>query len=213
MTHSLDANIPIFLLHGAGGNSWSLYPIQFYLYFLGFQNVNIISYTTNQDFETTLNDVDQKLEKITNKSEDNPIVVIGQSNGGVMGVHLHTKGWKVELLIAIASPIRGAKFVSQLKATIPTLYYGIAHRPLFDHYEAQCDKSFEPPPHKCISISTAYPFTDFDGCVYKHETIIHKDSHHHVNWSDHRLVFASPRLLSKLGELISVKENRSETLQ
>jgi len=46
------------------------------------------------------------------------------------------------------------------------------------------------------TISMGWRINDnFDGCVYKNETILNINNHFHINNSDHRLVFYDYRLL------------------
>ncbi len=60
----------------------------------------------------------------------------------------------------------------------------------------------EEPHHDYHTISMSWPFTDFDGCVYKDETIFTEEKHTHLKWADHRTIFANPRLWITVGNLL-----------
>lgn len=208
-----NLDTPVVLLHGAGGHHWSLYPLKWYLeYRIGYQNVHIVQYSTFCTLDDAIQQVDEQLTQMIDKTRTS-IIVIGQSKGGVIGFHLHEKGWQLEKLITIASPIRGAQFVTQLKNTIPRTFKFLAHRPCYDDFEKRCHQEITTPPHPCHSISTSLPFTNnwpfqkvtsgFDGCVYEEEAVIHPENHHHIPWSHHALVIMSPRLYYRIHQIMT----------
>ena len=130
--------------------------------------------------------------------------MIGQSLGGVIGAQLHKDGWNVQKLIAIASPLRGARIINQLKDTlcdkVRSFLEPLLMREVYNDLNSGVE--FKVPPHDYYTISTSWPGLDFDGCVYRDEATIDHEKHHHIPWSDHRFVFFSWRLLSKLHGLV-----------
>lgn len=204
---------PIILLHGLGGITGttltilSLYPIKTYLEFKGYNNVYIVSYPSSKlTIEESVDYVSNKILEITNKDKD--IIIIGQSMGGVIGFNMHTKGWKVKLVISIGSPLNGARLISQIENLVENNLFEFLSRFIKKnikskgHSELQKKSRQEVPPHKYKTISLGWFNTNFDGCVYKDEAIIDKKNNLHLSWSDHRMVFYDPRLWYNVKNII-----------
>jgi pimeloyl-ACP methyl ester carboxylesterase len=195
---------PIFILHGLGSRTFSLLPLELYLNYIGFKNTHTLYYPVDDmEFDETLEYVDIEMQKITNKKE--PVILIGQSMGGVVSNQLHKKGWNIQQAVYIGSPLRGAKFINQLGSVIPESMKKILFKK--GHHFLKDDEKLKEyivePPHKYNTISMGWFFTDFDGCVYKRETILNEDNHIHLPWSDHRTVFANPILWWIVGKIIA----------
>lgn len=87
---------PVFLLHGLGASPITLYPLEKYLNYMGFVNTHKLSYPVDKmEFEETMDYVDNEMMKLASK--DYPVILIGQSMGGVVANSLHKKGWQVEM--------------------------------------------------------------------------------------------------------------------
>lgn len=140
----------------------------------------------------------QKIAEIADRNK--PIIVIGQSMGGVIANSLHKKQWDITIAIYIGSPLHGARLLNHLDSNLPTVIRDWFYKSGYDHL---LTKEQEPaPPHPYHTISMAWPFTDFDGCVYKDEATIEEDKHTHLGWADHRTVFLNPRLWWCVGEIL-----------
>jgi hypothetical protein len=78
--------------------------------------------------------------------------------------------------IAIASPLKGARFIQELedKMNVKVKKYlkPKLMRPVYEDLKEMCYDKFKPPPHDYYTISTSWPGLNFDGCVYKDETMI-----------------------------------------
>jgi len=196
----MTSKLHIILLHGSGGYSWSLTPIKIFLKGIGYKNIHVINYDYTGTIDGCIESVHNQLLKKANIEKDS-IIVIGQSLGGVVGMNLHKKKWNIKKLIAIASPLKGASIINTLDKYVPSIYYKLFHRKVFDELKISKDKVIKPP-HEIFTISTSWPFTNFDGCVFKHEAIIDNDNHIHIPCSDHRLIFMSPRLMYHLNRLL-----------
>ena len=211
-------NTPIILLHGLGGligtsfTRLSLYPLKKYLEFKGYNNVHIISYPSDElTIEKSVEFVSNAISNITNKEQD--IIIIGQSMGGVIAFNMHTMGWKICLAISIASPLHGARLITQVENGIRNnLGYSISEYitkkiKRQGHIELQNKSIFNktqvPPPHKYKTISLGWFNSEFDGCVYKDETIIDEKHNLHLAWADHRTIFINPRLWYHVHNIIN----------
>lgn len=184
-------NIQIVLLHGLGSHPITLKPLQIYLSSHGYRNINSIKYNPDKsDFESVLEEVDQKLKDVIDK--DKEIIVVGQSMGGVVGNNLHRKGWKVKKGIYVGSPLHGAKFIKTVKNWVPWIILNLFKSPAWDFLENKSRDSI--PPHDYTTISMGWWDTEFDGRVWKEETVLSQDKHIHLEGEDHCLIFAKPRL-------------------
>ena len=210
---------PIILLHGLGGITGStftilsLYPLKTYLEFKGYNNVHIVSYPSSKlTIDNSVEYVSNKILEITNKDQD--IIIVGQSIGGVIGFNMHTKGWKVKLVISIGSPLNGARLISQIENLVESNLWEFLSRFIKKniksqgHIELQKKNSQEPPPHSYKTISLGWFNTSFDGFVYKDEAIINEKHNLHLNWADHRTVFLNPRLWYHVHNII-YKSNKT----
>lgn len=200
VSHVAHSLIPIFLLHGLGASPITLWPLEKYLNLVGgFTNTHRLLYPVDHvEFEFALNFVDQRMQKYANKEQE--IILIGQSMGGLIANNLHKKGWKIKMAVYIGSPLHGANLLNQLDALLPTSIRNKLYKKAYGFLMVK-EKEDEPP-HDYHTISMAWPFTEFDGCVYKSETILDKINHTHLPWADHRTIFANPRLWKTVNNLI-----------
>ena len=203
---SLNVTIPVILLHGLGGfigpelTKLSLYPMEKYLNANNYVNTHCISYPADSStISESVDYVDNEIGKIANKENDQ-IIVICQSMGGVIAFNLHTKGWNIKTAVSIGSPLHGARLITKIEKTIyewtPDYVFNYAVKVLKNkaHGELQVKEKQEEPPHDYRTISMAWFNTQFDGCVFTDETIINPEKHLHLPWADHRSVFLNPRL-------------------
>lgn len=185
-------NTPVFLLHGLGAHPVTLWPMEQYLSFMGgFVNTYRLSYPVDElEFEDSLDYVDSEMLKYVGKDQE--VILIGQSMGGLIANSLHKKGWKIMMAVYIGSPLHGADLLNQLEAALPSKIRDVLYKKSYDFLKSKGKE--DDPPHPYHTISMAWPFTMFDGCVYKDETMLDERNHTHLPWADHRTVFANPRL-------------------
>jgi pimeloyl-ACP methyl ester carboxylesterase len=197
---STNLTTPIFMLHGLGSHPISFLPMSLYLQCIGgWTNIHRITYPVdNISFEESLNEVDRLLLIITTK--DTPIILIGQSMGGVIANSLHLKEWKIKFAIYIGSPLRGASFLNQLEVYLPSCVWNWMYKSSYGFLQTK--ETELAPPHDYHTISTAWPFLEFDGCVYVNETMFTQDKHTHLRIGDHRTIFANPRLWWTVSNLL-----------
>lgn len=183
----------ILLLHGLGGYTESFIGLEKYLDWKGFKRVYKFHYLVDLlSFEECVDHVSDELEKIVKKDEK--IIVIGQSMGGSIGSVLHTRGWNLDFLITIGSPLKGAALLKMLKKRLPNKIQDILHKPMYDDLITMIDEPLIEPPHEYHCFTMAWPLTKFDGCVYVDEAHFDKNKHTHLPFADHRTIFANPRL-------------------
>lgn len=199
----------VFLLHGLGPQlitGWSLEPLRLYLkYYHGFSNVHTIRYPVNSaEVDEMVDVVDAEMAK--HASKDESVILIGQSMGGIVANRMHTKGWNVEKAIYIGSPMHGARLLGFLDAQLPAALRDVLYKKAYG-FLLQKDRD-ESPPHDCHTISMSWPFTDFDGCVFRDETVLDEDKHTHLAWADHRTIFLNPRLWWHVGNILELETSR-----
>ena len=183
----------VILLHGLGATPYTLLGIEKYLNWKGFTRTYKPSYPSgSHSLEDCVDIVNRDLEGVVSKDEK--IIVIGQSMGGVIGNLLHTKGWNLEMLITIGSPLKGAMLLRTLKDTLPLKVQDALHKPMYDDLLKMIEEPLKEPPHNYHCFTMAWPMTNFDGCVYVEEAHFDKERHTHLPFSDHRTIFANPRL-------------------
>ena len=178
-------------------------PIKYFLRGKGYTCHNI-SYEHNGNLEQCIESVNRQLAH-TIRLFETPLIIIGQSLGGLIGSQLHKHGWNIQQLIAIASPLHGARFIGEIEQkvkrcvneTTEKLLRKLLIRKVYNDLRdlAESDPELAEPPHAYHTISTSWGNGDFDGCVYRDETIITPENHTHIPWSDHRFILFSWRLL------------------
>ena len=197
----------IFLLHGLGPamiTGYSLIPLQLYLSRVkGMKKIHTIQYPVNTvEVDEMVDHVDKEMRKHCDIDTES-IILIGQSMGGVVANRMHTKGWNITQSIYIGSPLNGARLLNNLHAILPV--------PVRDHltkpaYTFLMEKPLEViPPHPYHTISMSWPFSDFDGCVFRDEATLTESNHTHLAWADHRTIFLNPRLWYHVGEIMTGK--------
>lgn len=194
---------PIILLHGLGSHEWSLYPMKRYLRYCGYTTVHTVRYPASDlSIADSVDYVDTELLNLLH-ARDREVVFIGQSMGGVIANNLHTRGWNVRLAVYIGSPLHGANFLHTLNRVLP----GWVKRRLKRHaHDVLMNKERESePPHDYHTISMGWFNSNFDGCVYREETMLNEENHTHFRWSDHRVFFFNPRLLYRVARLLESK--------
>lgn len=195
--HMLNKNIsnstPIILLHGLGSHPVTMNGIKFYLKYCGFTEIHNLAYPANTlNLEDATNHINDQLNNLINKIDH--IIIIGQSVGGLIGCLLHRYGWNVELLITIGSPVKGALAVKYIRDSAPQIIKNVLHKPMYDNLIQMLETPLQEPTHKYHCFTMGWFNTLFDGCVYIDEARFTKEHHTHLCFSDHRSIFANPRL-------------------
>lgn len=195
--------LPIILLHGLGGSPIQLFLLEAYLNLCGHHNTHRIRYPVGGvSLEESVTYVDSAIAQLTQTPRDQEeIIVIGHSMGGLVGNRLHQRGWSIRLAIYIGSPLHGATLLNQLEAVLPTWLRDCMYRRVYGLLQNKPRE--QAPPHPYHTISMAWPFTDFDGCVYKWETMLEEEHHTHLRCADHRTIMANPRLWTLVERLIA----------
>ena len=189
----------VFLLHGLGARPITLWPLERYLIWKGVKNTHRLWYPVDKmTFEETLEYVDKEMAKYADKEKDT-IVLIGQSMGGLVSNNMWKKGWNIDSAVYIGAPLHGARLIEKIESSVPTCVRRCLHKSLYKQKPYDFLRSKQPddiPPHNYHAITMSWPFTDFDGCVYKDEGMLEPEHHTHLRGADHRTIFANPRLWS-----------------
>jgi len=162
---------PIVVLHGLGERVWTMSLFLAYLGSCGFDNVIAPHWPANSCvLDECLDSIDISLQQHINKST--PIVVIGNSMGGVMAMHLHSRGWTIKKAIAVAAPLNGAGMFRLLEDNLPSSLFNVFYQPGYA-YLRRTDKLAEPPhPYCTVSFGPG-----FDGNVFESDTILNAKNH------------------------------------
>lgn len=211
----------ILLLHGSHSHPITMRYIQHKLQKHNFTNIINPFYKSSGSLQDSINSVnDILILKQINKINDT-LVIIGHSLGGIISKELYKKGWNIELSIAIASPIRGARILKHLEQKHNKLYNFIK-TPLYDDFKSLIDQEYNNPQHPFYTISTndkliSYIFSKlniidnddgeiFDSCIYKDETIGDIDNHIHIEDANHHMLVLLPRTMKHIFDIFD-KEN------
>lgn len=190
---------PVFLLHGLGSHAWTLWPLAASLRSRGYTNCHCIEYPVDRlDLEGMVDHVDGEMQKHADVRK--PVILIGQSMGGVVANRMHTRGWKVRKAVYIGSPLHGARLLTQLERLLPTWIRNALYKKPYGILMAK--EREQPPPHAYHTFSMGWLWTAFDGCVYTDEATLDPKHHTHLPWADHRTVFANPRLWCAVGGVL-----------
>ena len=123
---------------------------------------------------------------------DRPPVIIGHSYGGVIAREVAATV-PVESVVAIASPLRGARLIGWLAERFPWYFAGNKGYAMIDSITTPTDVDVP-----VYTVSVGLPGRpDFDSCVYRDEAT-HTDGHVHVPWSEHRVAPLDPRVWSAI---------------
>jgi pimeloyl-ACP methyl ester carboxylesterase len=194
----------VFLIHGAGGNPYTLYPLKWFLHLRGFKKTHIIRYDVKKlGLDDALDHVDMEMSKIADKNKDD-VILIGQSFGGNIANNLHKVGWKIITGIYIGSPLNGARILDR------KFLQGFKTR-IHDHLRRKTRSS--EPDHEYHTISMGLWISKFDGLIHKDETVLNDDHHSHYNWSFHWGAYLDPRVFIKIDQEINKSINHKMMLE
>jgi pimeloyl-ACP methyl ester carboxylesterase len=190
----------IVLIHGNGTSSIAVYPLKKYLEKC-FPNAQIITptYDTKNIINTDmlLDRVDTELLKY-NLDKHNPIIVVGQSLGGIAAMNLDKKGWNIHRAVAVCSPLNGARFIGQLRTNKWVKF--IATKILANStytYMLKKEKQ-QIPLFSYRTISFGLFNKKFDGSVYVDESMLEEKYHKHEPHFHHIAAWFTVRLFKSI---------------
>jgi len=194
--------ITIFLIHGLGGTTHSLKPLVYYLNYIGYQNVHLISYPARTaPLNISIKYVNNEMLKIIDKKHE--IIVIGQSLGGVICHELHKHGWDIQQSITIGSPHHGSSLLTFAQSVVHDKIAKYLHRPVYDDLLVHIPTT---PNHPHYTISTSFaPCIPFDGQVWIVETKV-GSKHIHIPFNNHWTIFLDPRLFKTVEGLLIIEK-------
>ena len=121
----------VFLLHGLGSRPITLWPLKKFLEWKGVENIHNLWYSVDKmEFEETLDYVDKEMEAHADKENDT-VVLIGQSMGGLVANNMWKKGWNITKSVTIGSPLHGARLIDQVEKAVPACLNRWLHKALY----------------------------------------------------------------------------------
>ena len=194
----------IFLIHGLGGTTTSLKPLESYLKYIGYKNTYMINYPSRTvDLDTSINFVNTEMRKVFLDKQPRKvpeIILIGQSLGGIICHEMHRYGWNITKSITVGSPHGGSSFLKYIKSITPTNIAKYFEKPVFNDLLIQTPTI---PTHKHYTISTSFaPFIPFDGQVWVNETKDYASEHTHIHFNNHWTIFIDPRLFMTISRIL-----------
>lgn len=184
-------DIPVFLIHGLGASQYTMSGLEKYLKYY-YNQIWYLKYpSTTHQFSMCMDYIVGQLQELLGDNQQQEIIIIGQSMGGVFGCFL-SEMFNVKHLITIGSPLKGARIIKFLRH-IPIIYK-ILYKPMYDYLVDLIENPLKEPKCNYHCISMSWPFTTFDGCVFVDEAKFDDNNHTHLNYADHRTIFANPRL-------------------
>ena len=189
----------VFLLHGLGAHPIVMVPLQLFLHQNGFPRALPIKYNVNtNDINTSVASASAAmlgaLKARTPQEACNTwdVFAVGHSWGGLVCNRLHMFGWTIQGAVYVASPLHGARILSSISFFLPQVLHDMLARPAYT--PLQVKEREKEPPHPYRTISCGYAKTSFDGAVFRDEAMLHPKFHTHLDWEDHSLILAKPRM-------------------
>jgi len=181
------ANVPVVVLHGLGERVWTM---SLFLTFLQTCEFNVIAphWPANScTLDECLDAIDASLQRQLKKRT--PIIVIGNSMGGVMAMHLHQRGWKIKKAIAVAAPLNGATLFRWLESTTPSSLFDVFYQPGHDYLRRTKKLAIPPHPFRTLSFGPG-----FDGQVTDADAILNEQNHTRFVLGTHFSLVCDPRV-------------------
>lgn len=192
----MNNTTPVVVLHGLGERARTLSLFIWFLQWIGFNTVVTPHWPANTcELDVCLDALDASLQQHIKKKT--PIFVIGNSMGGVMAMHLHTRGWTIKKAIAVAAPLNGAGIFRWLESIAPTSLFDIFYQP--GHAYLRRTEKLPAPPHPYHTLSFG---PGFDGNVFEADTVVDNKQHTKFLVGTHFSLAVDPRVWMWIKEQI-----------
>jgi hypothetical protein len=200
--------IPVFLIKGPRDKNIYLNPLKAYLNIIGYKEVYIISYQIQPNYLQTdyiqPDYLQMYVEYVSNQminitvTQNQEVILIGISIGGIISHHLHQYGWKIHKSITIVSPHNGNSFFKFIKYILPTNILEYIYHPIYNHILKKT------PPHEYHTIGTSIlPYIPFDGHIWNSETNISLYNHVNISFNNNWTIFLDPRIFFTISNLLN----------
>lgn len=185
--------LTVVLLHGLGERTWTLGAFEWYMQLTGIITVHKPYWPANSCLmpDECLPLLSAEMKRTLDPS--NPIVVVGNSMGGVAAYYLPAYGWNVDKAFYVGAPLHGSKLLrdslewfsnSSLERAGNWLAHQAVGKGPFEYLASYHD--LYPPRHSYWTISPILPFSrDFDGHVYSSDSILEKSHSLVVPYASH----------------------------
>lgn len=184
----MNNTTPVVVLHGLGERVWTMSLFLWFLRWMGFSNVVTPHWPANTcELDVCLDSIDATLQQHIKKKT--PIFVIGNSIGGVMAMHLHTRGWKIKKAIAVAAPLNGAGIFRWLEDTLPDSLFAPFYQPGYAYLRRTEKMAIPPHPYRTLSFGPG-----FDGNVFEADVVLDNKNHTAFLLGTHFSLVMDPRV-------------------
>lgn len=172
--------LTVVLLHGLGERTWTLGLFEAYIRMDGLFTVHTPHWPANncQMPDECMPLLSAELKRTLDPAQ--PIVVVGNSMGGVAAYYLPAYGWNVDKAFYVAAPLHGSLLLRETLERIANTSWEaaghwLAHRSVgagpFDYLSRYWD--LYPPRHSYWTVSPVLPgFQEFDGHVFRSDTVL-----------------------------------------
>ena len=161
-------NTPLFMFHGMGVNSATLWTLENYFKQKGIKTYNINYPVSKLTFDECLQYLHDKVVELVGK--ETPINVIGHSFGGLLGINLHRTGLNIRLSMSLCSPLQSNFDIFKWgDKRVPVIMKWI-HNPGYEHLRTKDVEVI--PPHDYLTYSAGMWKTHNDLILKKHETFL-----------------------------------------
>lgn len=198
----IQSDTPIFLIHGLGSVFGTLTIIQWTLVRHGYTSVTQISYPASTlTLEESVAYVAHEIKQCLT-APDVPIVVVGQSLGGLVCNRLHKTGLNVIAGFYFVAPLRGSALLRWCRGALPAPLFNLFNLKIFDDLCAITREAEPPHRYATLGVAWLWPLSTFDGRVRADETFLDIKHHTHLTCSDHMCVVLDPRLHDALVQFL-----------
>ena len=200
-------SVSVVLLHGLGGNFFMLSKVETFLQEKGFDVHKVFYPSRTERLDYCVQYVSDALIEL--ETENNNIVIIGQSAGGLVGSRIPTNigNKNIVYLITVGSPLRGSKQIRFWNWLIPQFLVNMIEKPMYydflDLTNGNREVIIPEYPYHCVTMSYPIPFIALDRAVFRDEAIFDEINNTHFFLCDHDLIFLDPRFYTFLDDLFN----------
>lgn len=195
--HISTLHMKIFLIHGFMANATlNFFLLSRRLKNKGFRDLHTLSYSSfTMDLETaTQSCYKQILDTLHENRVTEPIILLGNSIGGVIAYNLLNTDLNVRLLIMIASPIKGCRLIDGMWDSVKSTIRHLAPVPILRDLCNKEDRSIIEPSVPYYTITSSLPSDDhYDGTIHRDDAVIDEKRNFHIPKCSHTFLAVDKR--------------------
>ena len=199
----------IFLIHGLMANATlNFFLLSRRLKNKGFKDIHALSYSSfTMDLETATKSCHKQILNVLH--EDNstePIVLLGNSIGGVIAYNLLNTDLNVRLLIMIASPIKGCRFLDGMWDSVKSTIRHLTPVPILRDLCNKEDRSIIEPSVPYYTITSSLPSDEhYDGAIHRDDAVIDEGRNFHISKCSHTFLAIDRRCAEAVLGMLQVE--------